>query len=83
MITSQTLDDYYVRIGRLKQRYLSERFEQDLLYSAHIRKLLSGSRHFFQAASSSWKRWKVLIPRATIYMTLSMTGKSGNAERGT
>jgi hypothetical protein len=30
MITPQTLDEYYVRIGRLKQRYLSERFEQDL-----------------------------------------------------
>ncbi|WNS45138.1 hypothetical protein [Paenibacillus sp. MMS20-IR301] len=30
MITPHNLEEYYVRIGRLKQRYLSERFEQDL-----------------------------------------------------
>lgn len=30
MITPQTLDEYYVRIGRLKQKYLQERFEADL-----------------------------------------------------
>lgn len=30
MITPHNLEDYYVRIGRLKQRYLSERFERDL-----------------------------------------------------
>ncbi|MBW4080572.1 hypothetical protein [Paenibacillus sp. S150] len=30
MITPQTLEEYYVRIGRLKQRYLQERFEADL-----------------------------------------------------
>ncbi|MNI06776.1 hypothetical protein D3C73_597680 [compost metagenome] len=30
MITPQTLEAYYVRIGRLKQRYLQERFEADL-----------------------------------------------------
>ncbi|WP_379152223.1 hypothetical protein [Paenibacillus sp. sgz5001063] len=30
MITPHTLEEYYVRIGRLKQRYLQERFEADL-----------------------------------------------------
>lgn len=30
MITADNLEEYYVRIGRLKQRYLSERFEQEL-----------------------------------------------------
>ncbi|AIQ47468.1 hypothetical protein R70723_17435 [Paenibacillus sp. FSL R7-0273] len=30
MITQDNLETYYVRIGRLKQRYLPERFEQDL-----------------------------------------------------
>ncbi|MRN54897.1 hypothetical protein [Paenibacillus monticola] len=30
MITQETLEGYYVTIGRLKQKYLSEKFEQDL-----------------------------------------------------
>ncbi|WP_150271748.1 hypothetical protein [Paenibacillus tepidiphilus] len=30
MITKHNLEDYYVRIGRLKQRYLSESFAADL-----------------------------------------------------
>lgn len=36
MITLETLEDYYVKIGRLKQRYLAERFEKDLPeFSSH------------------------------------------------
>ncbi|UQZ37015.1 hypothetical protein C2I18_27860 [Paenibacillus sp. PK3_47] len=36
MITADNLEDYYVRIGRLKQRYLSGRFQQDLpVFSSH------------------------------------------------
>lgn len=37
MITADNLEEYYVRIGRLKQRYFSGRFEQDLpVFSSHI-----------------------------------------------
>lgn len=36
MITPDNLEEYYIRIGRLKQRYLPERFEQDLpKFSSH------------------------------------------------
>ncbi|WP_342561134.1 hypothetical protein NST84_15755 [Paenibacillus sp. FSL R7-0345] len=36
MITADNLDTYYVRIGRLKQCYLPERFEQDLpVFGSH------------------------------------------------
>jgi hypothetical protein len=36
VITADNLEDYYVSIGRLKQRYLSARFEQDLpVFSSH------------------------------------------------
>ena len=37
MITPHNLEEYYVRIGRLKQRYLSERFERELpAFSSHL-----------------------------------------------
>jgi hypothetical protein len=37
VITPYNLEEYYVRIGRLKQRYLSERFEQELpAFHSHL-----------------------------------------------
>ncbi|MCE3201173.1 hypothetical protein [Paenibacillus sonchi] len=36
MITPQTLEEYYVRIGRLKQRYLQQRFAEELpVFTSH------------------------------------------------
>lgn len=60
MITADNLDTYYVRIGRLKQRYLPERFEQDLpVFGSHseaadwFRSLFNGAFIFVEVMEAA------------------------------